>query len=62
MVQTTPHLFGWLFFSGRLSDGEKSAIIEEHNSLGRPLEKYFEEMYNRALQYRLTAYSAKRQV
>ncbi len=60
MVQTTPHLFGWLFFTSRLSDGEESVIIEEHNSFGRPLAKYFEEMYNRALQYRLTAYSAKR--
>jgi len=59
MVQTTPHLFGWLFFIGRLSDGEKHAIIEEHHSFGRPLAKYFEQMYGRALQYRLTGGSIR---
>jgi hypothetical protein len=56
-VQTTPHLFGWLYFRQLLSDGDKEIIIEEHASLKRPLQPYFEEMYCRALHYRLMANS-----
>ncbi len=58
-VQTTPHLFGWLFFIGRLSDGDKAEIMREHEGCGRPLAKHFEEMYNRALQYRLMMAATK---
>lgn len=56
-VQTTPHLFGWLFFKQVLSDADKEPIIKEHESCGRPLRPYFEEMYMRALKYRLMANS-----
>lgn len=59
MVQTTPHLFGWLFFTGRLSDGDKEEIIRQHSEFGRPLAPYFEAMYNRALKYRLTMATVK---
>jgi hypothetical protein len=55
MVQTTPHLFGWLFFSGKLMDVDKRTVIDQHNEVGRPLEKYFEEIYGTALSYRLMA-------
>jgi len=55
MVQTTPHLFGWLFYSGRLGDSDKTAIIEEHKEFKRSLAPYFEEMYLKAAQYRLIA-------
>jgi len=54
-VQTTPHLFGWLIFHTRLGDGDKEGIIEEHKRFKRPLAPYFEEMYLKALQYRLMA-------
>lgn len=53
MVQTTPHLFGWLFFAGRLIDGDKRTVIDQHNEVGRPLEKHFDEIYGTALSYRL---------
>jgi hypothetical protein len=56
-VQTTPHLFGWLLFTQVLSDADKEAIIQEHESFDRPLRRYFEEMYMRALKYRLMANS-----
>ena len=36
-VQTTPHLFGWLLFTSRLTDGDCKHIIDEHTSLNRPL-------------------------
>lgn len=48
-VQTTPHLFGWLFFKRKLSDSDKSKIISEHNKFKRPLQRYFEIMYGEAL-------------
>jgi len=51
-VQTTPHLLGWLFFTNFLSDSDLNPIIDEHKKLNRPLEKYFIEMYKRALDYR----------
>jgi hypothetical protein len=53
MVQTTPHLFGWLYFNRRLGEGDKDAIIAEHKSLGRPLAKHFEAMYEEAMRCRL---------
>ena len=52
-IQTTPHLFGWLIFSGFLGDSDRDAVIEEHTRLGRPLGKYFDVMYFRALELRL---------
>jgi len=52
VVQTTPHLFGWLFFTATLGDGDRDQVILEHESLGRPLKKFFLEMY-RALELRL---------
>ena len=55
MVQTTPHLLGWLFFSQRLSDSDKDKIIDDHESFKGPLRPYFEKVYYDALQYRLTA-------
>jgi hypothetical protein len=54
-VQTTPHLFGWLFFHGHLSDNDKEKIIAEHKSLRRPLAEYLEQTYQMALEYRLMA-------
>lgn len=53
-VQTTPHLAGWLFFLGHLSDSDKETIVKEHSSNGRPLSPFFEQAYLLALQYRLS--------
>ena len=54
LVQTTPLLFGWLFFTGKLIDSDKDFIIQEHNSLNRPLEKYFIKMYEKAYELKLS--------
>ncbi len=54
-VQTTPLLLGWLFYSGYLLDHDKDKIINQHKSLNRPLEKFFNIMYERALEYKLMA-------
>lgn len=52
-VQTTPHLFGWLFYADFLRDGDKDRIIKEHKDFKRPLAKYFSEMYVKALEFKL---------
>ena len=54
-TQTTPHLVGWLFFTNKLVDGDKSVVLSEHQAMGRPLGKYFEEMYMEACRCRLMA-------
>ncbi len=58
-VQTTPHLFGWLFFSGHLVDGDRMALIGEHEAMGGRLSRYFEEMYLESLRCRLMASDSK---
>jgi hypothetical protein len=58
MTQTTPHLFGWLIFTWRLSDADKDHVIEEHEQFIRPLRPYFEEMYLEALRCRSLAQMA----
>lgn len=57
MVQTTPHLLGWLFYHRILTDSDKDLIIEEHSKFRREkrgnLSKFFKIMYKRACEYRL---------
>lgn len=48
-VQTTPHLLAWLFFTGRLSEGDKAPIIQQHVEMGQILKPYFERAHSMAL-------------
>jgi len=52
-VQTTPHLLGWMFYCGILTDGLYPDIVKEHEYFGRPLTRYFKQVYFSALEYRL---------
>jgi hypothetical protein len=52
LVQTTPHLLGWLLFEGTLEDSDKTIVIAEHEELQLPLRKYFEETYLIVQQFR----------
>jgi predicted nucleic acid-binding protein len=52
-VQSTPQLFGWLCHEGVLTDSDKATVINEHETMRRPLAPYFEEMYLRALELKL---------
>ena len=52
-VQTTPQLFGWLIYERFLTDADKNTVIEQHTNFNRPLKKYFEIMYERALEQKL---------
>lgn len=61
MTQTTPHLFGWLIFTSRLTDSDKDLVIGQHEDHGRPLRKFFEEMYFEALRCRYHAQSGSQE-
>lgn len=50
LVQTTPHLFSWLIFGGRLGDADKATVIEQHVEMEQPLGPHFEKAYEMALQ------------
>lgn len=54
-IQTTPHLFSWLIFTGRLGDSDKGTVIAQHQAMGRPLAPHFETAYEMALQCRIHA-------
>lgn len=54
-IQTTPHLFSWLIFKGRLGDSDKGTVIAQHRAMDRPLAPHFETAYEMALQCRLNA-------
>lgn len=48
-VQTTPHLFAWLFFTGKLSEGDKAPIIQQHIEMGQILKPHLERAHEMAL-------------
>jgi hypothetical protein len=54
-VQSTPHLLGWLYFTGRLCDADKDAICSQLEELNRNLRDQLESAYFEALRYRLMA-------
>jgi len=58
-TQTTPHLLGWLFFDGHLTDGDLDSIISQHEAMERPLAKYFRETYHEACRCRLVGYQGR---
>ncbi|SMC17997.1 hypothetical protein SAMN02745857_00445 [Andreprevotia lacus DSM 23236] len=55
LTQTTPRLFAWLIFRGRLGDSDKSTVIAQHVAMERPLAPHLETAYEVALQCRLNA-------
>lgn len=55
LTQTTPHLFSWLIFQGRLGDSDKTTVIDQHRAMERPLAPHFERAYDMALQCRLNS-------
>lgn len=54
-AQTTPHLFSWLIFTGRLGDGDKDIVIAQHIEAGRDIAPHFQTAYEIALQCRLNS-------
>lgn len=54
-AQTTPHLFSWLIFTGRLGDGDKDTVIAQHINAGRHIAEHLQNAYEIALQCRLNS-------
>ncbi|EYC52146.1 hypothetical protein AZ34_14460 [Hylemonella gracilis str. Niagara R] len=54
-AQTTPHLFSWLIFTGRLGDGDKDTVITQHIGAGRHIAQHLQTAYEIALQCRLNS-------
>lgn len=48
LIQTTPHLFGWLVYSGRLAHGDRKTVVQEHSAMGQILGRHFEDAYTLA--------------
>lgn len=53
LTQTTPHLFAWLIFTGRLGDSDHPTVIAQHQAMDRPLAPHFGRAYEMALQCKL---------
>lgn len=54
-AQTTPHLFSWLIFTGRLGDGDKDIVIAQHVDAERHMARHLQTAYEMALQCRLNS-------
>ena len=46
---TTPRLLGWLYFNRILTDSDHKTIIEEHETQGRGMSEYYQEIYEEAM-------------
>lgn len=51
-TQTTPHLFSWLIFLGKISDSEKCQVIAEHLENGGDMSKHLEAAYQEGCRFR----------
>jgi hypothetical protein len=54
-VQSTPHLFGWLYFNSLLSDGDKDQIANDLKSLERSLSPHLDRYHSEAQRCRAIA-------
>jgi hypothetical protein len=54
LVQSTAHLFAWLYFNSRMSDSDKDQIKEDLSAMNRKL-KDLDELHTVAQQFRATA-------
>lgn len=60
IAQTTPHMLSWMIFNNHISDSEKTAIVDEHEEVSRPLSNHFENAYLEGLRCRLMDQQATR--
>ncbi len=59
-VQTTPHLFSWLIFCGKITDTEKRTVIDEHKSNDGDMSSYLEKAYIEGCKCRLLSQCPKK--
>lgn len=59
-VQTIPQLVGWLVYTDKLSDGDVTVIIAEHQAMGESHHHHFNELYLEGMRLRLSENVAKK--
>lgn len=60
LVQSTPHLFAWLYFNSQLNDSDKDQIVADLQSLGRSLQPHLNEYHTEAQRCRVVANQSNR--
>ena len=60
LVQSTPHLFAWLYFNSHMSDSDKDQIAADLKSFGRSLQPHLDEYRTEAQRCRALANQANR--
>jgi hypothetical protein len=60
LVQSTPHLFAWLYFNSHMSDSDKDQIAADLKSFGRSLQPHLDEYHTEAQRCRALANQANR--
>ena len=57
-VQSTPHLFAWLYFNSLLSDGDKDQVVADLRSVNRNLQPHLDNYHEEAQRCRAIAMQA----
>jgi len=60
LVQSTPHLFAWLYFIGRLNDSDKDNVTADLKALARSLQPHLDTFHAEAQRCRMLAAQAPR--
>jgi hypothetical protein len=60
LVQSTPHLFAWLYFNSHMCDSDKDQIVADLRSFGRSLQPHLDEYHAEAQRCRALANQATR--
>jgi hypothetical protein len=53
MTQSTPHLFAWLYFRGRLNDADKDTVVSDLKGFGRSLQPHLDNLHFEAQRCRM---------
>ena len=61
LVQSTPHLFAWLYFNSHMNDADKDQIVADLESLGRNLHPHLDDYHTEAQRCRALANQPNRE-
>lgn len=59
-VQSTPHLFAWLYFNSQMNDSDKDQMVADLRSFGRSLQPHLDEFHAEAQRCRLVSNRSNR--
>jgi hypothetical protein len=60
LVQSTPHLFAWLYFNSHMNDSDKDQIVTDLQALGRSLHPHLNAYHTEAQRCRALANQSSR--